>query len=150
MASNLIISTLGPNWSIVTAFVFIGLDLTSRDALHEVWKKFRIIKMGALIVAGSAISYALNQVAGPIALASMVAFGVSAVLDYAVYSLLGRFKWFIKVNGSNLVGSAADSLIFPTMAFGGFLPLVTLGQFVAKVFGGFLWSLVLTKGRGGA
>jgi uncharacterized PurR-regulated membrane protein YhhQ (DUF165 family) len=48
------------------------------------------------------------------------------------------------VNGSNVVGAAADSLIFPALAFG--WPLlwsVVLGLFVAKVAGGFLWSLIL-------
>ena len=45
--------------------------------------------------------------------------------------------------GSNVFGALVDSLVFPTIAFGGFLPWITLGQFAAKVAGGFLWSLVL-------
>ena len=49
------------------------------------------------------------------------------------------------MNGSNIVGAAADSLIFPTLAFGAFLPWVVLGQFVAKVAGGALWALVLAR-----
>ncbi len=145
VASNLTISILGPEWSIVTAFVFIGLDLTSRDALHEVWKRFRILKMVVLIFSGSAISYALNKDAGSIALASMVAFGVSSILDFAVYSMFCKLNWFVKVNGSNVAGAAADSLIFPTLAFGGFMPMVTAGQFVAKVGGGLIWGLILSR-----
>ena len=146
VSANLIITVFGPAWSILTAAVFIGLDLTSRDRLHEVWKgRWMVAKMGALIAVGSGLSYALNQGAGQIALASFVAFAASATLDAIVYAILGRFGWFARSNGSNVVGSAADSLIFPTLAFGGFMPLVTLGQFVAKVVGGFVWSLILKR-----
>jgi hypothetical protein len=40
--------------------------------------------------------------------------------------------------------AAVDSIVFPTIAFGGFLPLITLGQFAAKVAGGAVWSIILT------
>ncbi len=36
-----------------------------------------------------------------------------------------------------------DSLVFPTIAFGGILWTITLGQFLAKVLGGYVWSLVI-------
>ena len=49
----------------------------------------------------------------------------------------------IRVNGSNVAGSAIDSIVFPTLAFGVFMLEIVLGQFVAKFLGGFLWSLVL-------
>jgi fructose-specific phosphotransferase system IIC component len=35
-------------------------------------------------------------------------------------------------------------LVFPTVAFGALLPGIVAGQFVAKVFGGFLWAVILT------
>ena len=41
--------------------------------------------------------------------------------------------------------AARDSIVFPTLAFGLFMPEIVLGQFVAKFVGGFLWSLVLQK-----
>ena len=40
-----------------------------------------------------------------------------------------------------------DSLVFPTLAFGGFLPLVTLGQFAVEGVGGAVWSVLLRKVR---
>ena len=49
----------------------------------------------------------------------------------------------IRANGSNVAGSAIASIVFPTLAFGVFMPEIVLGQFVAKFVGGFLWSLVL-------
>lgn len=146
VAANLLVVRFGPWVTIFNAFVLIGLDLTARDRLHDAWKGRRLWpKMFLLIAAGSAISYLLNRDAGQIALASMVAFGAAGVVDAIVYHLLGGYPRWMRVNGSNVPSAAVDSIIFPTLAFGGFLPLVTLGQFAAKVSGGFVWSLVLQK-----
>ena len=144
VAANLLVTLFGPAVAIVNAFLFIGLDLTTRDALHEAWQGRGLLpKMAILIAMGSLISWLLNRNAGPIALASFVAFAVSASLDAIVYGLLGRRDYLVRINGSNIVGAAADSLIFPALAFGGLLPWIVLGQFVAKVAGGALWSWVL-------
>ena len=146
VAANLSIAAFGPSMAIVNAFVFIALDLTTRDALHEAWAGRGLVwKMAALIAAGSLLSYALNAGAGRIALASFVAFAVSAGLDAAVYAALGGRGQLVKINGSNIVGAAADSLLFPALAFGAWLPWVVLGQFVAKVLGGALWAFVLAR-----
>lgn len=147
VAANLSIAHFGPEASLVNAFLFIGLDLTCRDRLHDLFDGHRVVGMGALIVAGSALSYALNADAGPIALASCAAFGLAAIADAAVYQLRRKAPWFQRANESNLAGSAVDSLVFPALAFPG--PLmwaIVFGQFTAKVAGGFVWSLVL-KGR---
>ena len=60
-----------------------------------------------------------------------------------VYAGLRKKHFMIRVNGSNVAGSAIDSIVFPTLAFGVFMLEIVLGQFVAKFLGGFLWSLVL-------
>lgn len=144
VVANLLVAAFGPAISIVNALLFIGFDLTTRDALHEAWQGRNLLwKMGALIATGSLLSYLLNAAAGPIALASLTAFGISAALDAVIYSLLGERRYLIKVNGSNVVSAAADSLIFPTLAFGVLLPWVVLGQFVAKVAGGAIWAWLL-------
>lgn len=135
---------LGKSATVLIAFLFIGLDLTSRDVLHEAWRGRALVwKMGALIVAGSALSWALNHGAGQIALASFVAFASAGVSDSVVYGLLGRRARLLRVNGSNVVSAAVDSLVFPTLAFGQLLPLVIAGQFAAKVLGGGVWSVLL-------
>ena len=36
--ANLSVAAFGPEMSIVNAFLFIGLDLSTRDALHERWQ----------------------------------------------------------------------------------------------------------------
>lgn len=149
ITANLLVAAFGPAISIWCAFLFIGLDLTSRDRLHEAWHGRGLAwKMAALIAAGSVLSWLLNRNAGPIALASFVAFAASATVDTASYHLLRRRTYLLKVNGSNVLSAAVDSLIFPALAFG--LPLlwvIVVGQFVAKVVGGFVWSVLLDRRR---
>ena len=144
--ANMLILWLGPQAAVITAFLFIGLDLSLRDKLHDQWHGKQLWwKMLALICGGSAISIVLNWDALPIAWASATAFLAAGVGDALVYAGLRKKRFMIRANGSNVVGSAIDSIVFPTLAFGVFMPEIVLGQFVAKFVGGFLWSLVLQK-----
>lgn len=143
VAANLTVAAFGPGVTILNAFWLIGLDLTLRDKLHDDWRGNLVPRMALLIAAGGLISYVLNASAGQIALASTVAFAVSASLDALAYHFLEPYRRLVRVNGSNVVGAAADSILFPTIAFGALLPAIVLGQFAAKVLGGLLWSLVL-------
>lgn len=150
VAANLTVAYFGAGVAIVNAFVFIALDLTSGDRLHEAWHGRGLAwKMALLILAGSGLSYALNMGAGPVALASLAAFGVAASLDRLCYQLLGQRSYLVKVNGSNLVSAAADSAIFLSVLAGlgglpwALVPALALGQFVAKVLGGALWAWLL-------
>ena len=119
--------------------MFIGLDLTLRDRLHNAWRGSHLLwKMAGLIAAGSLISWGLNADAGRIGVASFVAFAVAASFDAVVYHRTGS------ITKSNVAGAAADSVLFPTIAFGSLLPWVILGQFAAKVFGGEVWRHVFT------
>jgi queuosine precursor transporter len=146
--ANLSSAFFGPSASVVNAFLFIGLDLTARDKLHEAWCKRGLVwKMGLLIISGSFLSWLLNRNAGMIAVASCAAFACAALIDAVVYQLLHQRSYMIKVNGSNVFGALVDSLVFPTIAFGVFLPWVTLGQFVAKVTGGAIWAYFLEWNR---
>ena len=142
--ANLTVAQFGPSVTIVNAFLFIGLDLTARDRLHEAWRGDGLAwKMFLLIATGSALSWLLNRNAGSIALASMVAFGSAALVDAIVYQVLHGYPRWLKINGSNVPSALVDSIVFPTLAFGGFLWPITLGQFAAKVAGGFVWSVIL-------
>jgi hypothetical protein len=147
VAANLLVTRFGPSIAVLNAFLFIGLDLSARDNLHDAWHGRGLVpRMAALIGAGSVLSYALNRNAGQIALASFVAFALAASADTLAYHLLGERARLIKVNGSNVVSAAVDSFAFPALAFG--FPLlfgVMAGQFLAKVGGGFLWSLLLAR-----
>lgn len=141
--ANLSVALFGPGMTIVNAFLFIGLDLTARDRLHDAWRGNKLLpKMAALIAAGSILSYLLNRDAGQIALASFVAFAAAAAVDAVTYQALIRYPRWLRINGSNVPSALVDSLVFPTLAFGSFLPGIVAGQFAAKVLGGFLWSLL--------
>lgn len=132
---------------IVNAFLFIGLDLSSRDKLHDAWGKNHLwLKMALLIGAGGFLSWVMNRDAGQIALASTMAFVFSGTADALVYHWLKRKVYLLRVNGSNVVGAFVDSIAFPTLAFG-WPPMwgIVAGQFIAKVFGGFIWSLILKR-----
>lgn len=148
VAANLTVAWLGPWVTPLTAFAFIGLDLVARDGLHDRWAGPGLWwRMLGLIAAGSALSWALSGAAGRIALASLVAFAGAGVVDAVGYHLLRRRARLVRMNGSNVPAAFVDSLLFPSLAFGAWLPLVVLGQFAAKVGGGFVWSLVLRKVR---
>lgn len=147
IAANLLVAQFGPSITILNAFVFIALDLTTRDALHEQWDGKHLWRnMALLISAGSLLSALLNVNAMPIAIASFVAFAGAGIADTLVYQALGERSRLVRMNGSNLVSAAVDSLIFPILAFG-FPPLwgIVAGQFTAKVLGGVVWSWVLTR-----
>lgn len=143
--ANITTAIWGAGVSIANAFLLIGLDLTSRDFLHEFWKVGKWWRLSLLIGAGSIISWLLNRNAGQVAIASFVAFSSAAIVDTLIYHTLRKKNYLVKINGSNAPSALIDSVVFPTIAFGGLMPWVTLGQFVAKVGGGFLWSLVLRK-----
>lgn len=143
VAANLFVAAFGPGVAVINAFLFIGLDLTARDRLHDAWRGRRLwARMALLIAAGGAISYLLNRDAAQIAIASTVAFVVASALDALTYAALGNRSRLLRVNGSNVVGAAADSVVFPLLAGFGLGPL-SIALFAAKVAGGFVWSLIL-------
>ena len=148
VVANLLVAWLGPWFSIVNAFVLIGLDLSIRDKLHESWKNDKLaIKMGALILVSSLVSYLLNPATGMIAVASLLAFALSMAADTITYHFLHNRSWFVKSNGSNVAGAAVDSLVFPTIAFGGLMMDIVLMQFLAKVLGGLVWTYFIKRIR---
>lgn len=144
VGANALVATYGPAVSVLNAFVFIAFDLALRDALHERWEGNGLRwRMAGLIAAGGALSYLLNQNAGPIALASFLAFSTAAAADSLVYTRLRQRPYLQRANGSNAAGAVLDSVVFSLVAFG-WPPLwpVLLGQIIAKLAGGALWSLV--------
>lgn len=137
--ANLSIATFGPWVSPINAFLFIGLDLTLRDWLHE---KLSATQMFGLIAFSGALTYTLNPSAGMIAIASAVSFTAAAVVDWTVFTKI-KGLWVVKANGSNIASAAVDSLVFPTLAFGVLMPSIIAMQFAAKVLGGAVWSALL-------
>lgn len=142
VVANLLVWWLGPWSSPFIAFCLIGLDLTLRDVMHDRLTRWQML---AVVLAGGVITWGLNPSAAKIAIASATAFTVSACADWLAYTLLRSKPWLVRSNGSNAVGAAVDSVIFPTLAFGGFLPHIVAMQFAAKVGGGAMWSWLLRR-----
>lgn len=146
VAANLLVAWLGVWFSLVNAFVLIGLDLSLRDKMHDLWEGDKLpIKMGGLIATASIVSYAINPATGMIAFASLAAFCLSMVADSLAYQYLKGKDWMVRVNGSNVAGSAVDSVVFPTIAFGGLMLEIVALQLIAKVGGGYIWSRIFKR-----
>jgi uncharacterized PurR-regulated membrane protein YhhQ (DUF165 family) len=141
VAANMIIGAFGPMATGIVAFFLIGFDLTLRDWLQL---RLRTWQMFLLIGGSGCITYLLDRAAGDIAVASAASFALAGMADWFVFSRL-RGSWLRRANLSNIAGSAVDSLVFPTLAFGSLMPLVVLMQFGAKLAGGALWSMVFNK-----
>ena len=139
--ANLLVATFGPSISPINAFFFIGLDLTLRDWLHV---RLKTWQMGGLIVGTGALTYLLNPAAGMIAVASAVSFLMAALVDWAVF-VKTTGSWIKRANLSNTAGSAVDSVLFPTIAFGVLMTVIVVLQFLAKVAGGAFWSFIFQK-----
>ena len=151
VAANLTLAEWGaahPEVALYNAFLFIGFDLTCRDALHDLWRRNLLRNMGLLILAGSGLSYLLGQwlgsgpFVGRIALASCIAFGAAAIADSVVYHFLRNRYWYERVNQSNIAGAAVDSFVFIAIWPFGFDFALAFSLFAAKVAGGVVWSFV--------
>lgn len=144
--ANTVVAYFGPVSTPIVAFVLIGLDLTLRDRLHDQWQGRQLWpRLLALIASAGLLSYVLNPTSGPIAIASVLAFSAASLADAVAYQLLAGRSWAVRVNGSNVVGAAVDSLIFPLIAFGAAMPSIVFAQWIAKVVGGMVWALLIAR-----
>ncbi len=148
VAANLIVTAHGPWITPYVAFALIGLDLTTRDALHDKFSGTqRWLALGALIAAGGLLSYLLNADAAKIATASVIAFVAAGIVDTLVYQALRHADRDTRVNASNVAAAAVDSVLFLYIAFD-VVNGITWVQFVAKVAGGAVWLLIFKAQRG--
>ncbi len=142
IVANASIAYFGPWVSPINSFFLIGLDLALRDWLHVRLTRWQ---MAALIVVSGLLTWALNAAPAQIAMASAVSFMAAACVDWAVFGALWRRPWLVRANGSNVASGLVDSLLFPTLAFGVFMPHIVLMQFAAKVSGGAIWAWLLRR-----
>lgn len=126
-AATLISSVVAANWA-TSRFGFVpvgfgqlatagtyaaGIALAARDAIQDAIGRQWML---TCLTAAAALSYVLAD--ARIALASAVAFAVSELLDFAVYSPirqrghLGDRRWAVAVIASGVVGAVADTVIF--------------------------------------
>lgn len=149
VAANLLAARFGPGVAVLNAFLFIGLDLSTRDQLHARWQgRWLWPRMLLLIASGGLLAFLLGG-SGQVALASCIAFVAASSVDALIYRALRRHTRLFQINGSNLAGAIVDSLLFPLLAFGWPLSwVIVLGHVLAKVAGGAIWALLLLRHRG--
>ncbi len=118
------------------ATLFAGASLTARDLLHDA---LGVCGVAAVILAGAGLS---AVVASPqIAVASVVAFTTSEIVDAAIYTRLRHRSWLSAVAVSNAVGLVVDSVLFVPLAFG--TAAAVPGQIVGKTVATILTLAVL-------
>lgn len=105
---------------------FAGWGFTNRDWLQRVWSKSAVI---VAILCGAVLSAVFSP---GLALASVTAFLLSELLDFAVYTPLQSRNWLLAVALSNTIGAAVDSIVFLWLAFGSLD--FFLGQFIGKSY----------------
>lgn len=140
-AANLSAATFGIWIMPFNAFFLIGLELVLRDILHHRLTKTQMVLV--VLVAG-VLSLFININSRNIAIASFLAVVASCFVDYVVYSKMSG-SWIKRSNASNIASGFTDSLIFPIVAFGTFIPSVFLLQWAAKFFGGAVWIKIFSK-----
>lgn len=130
-AANWAIQRFGPvsvgfGYMAPAGVYFAGLAFTLRDITHDTLGRVWVL---AAILVGAALSALVST---EFALASGVAFLVSELADFAIYSPLRERNWLGAVAASNVVGLVADSVLFLWIAFGS-LNFLT-GQIIGKVW----------------
>ena len=94
--------------------------------------------MGGIIV-GAILSYLL---ANPfIAIASILAFGVSELIDFGAYTYVRKYGRALAIAVSGLVGAIVDSIVFLYVAFGSLAYIE--GQIVGKLIISLLAALAI-------
>ena len=100
--------------------------------------------MAMMIVGTGLVSYVINPASGMIAIASCVAFVLASLTDWFVFNTVSG-NWLKRNFFGNSAGALIDSVVFPTIAFGGLMPTIVVAQFAAKVAGGALWGYLIKK-----
>lgn len=110
----------------------IGLALVLRDAVQMTagWRW----GLGAIGV-GAVVAWFVAPPA--LVIASVAAFVLSELADFAVYTPLARKRLFAALLASGVVGAAIDSAVFLTIAFGSvaLMPGLVLGKMWAVLAG---------------
>ena len=104
---------VAPGLDAPSGVLMIGLALVLRDLVQRRLGKLWVI--GA-IIAGAALSGLVAPAA--LVVASVVAFLLSELADFAVYTPLQRNRFITAVIASSAVGLVVDSMLFLYLAFG--------------------------------
>lgn len=103
---------VGFGYTAPSGVIIIGLALFLRDIVQDAIGKRKTI---GLITAGIVISYFVNS---NVATASAIAFALSELIDFTIYTTIRSRSKPLAVLASGTAGGIIDSLIFLRIAFG--------------------------------
>lgn len=139
--ANLTIIHIGPYSIPFVSFFMIGLDFVLRDLLNN---RLTNAKMFILILFSGVITFIINRDAQDVAIASSISFTLASLCDWSIFNIeLG--SWEQRSIRSNMMAALVDSILFPTILFGGFIIGVTFLQVIMKILGGFFWLWVFKR-----
>lgn len=118
---------------------FIGPALVMRDLVQ--WSVGKAASLAALAT-GAAVSYGIAD--AHIATASTVAFAISELCDFALFTWIAP-RWTRAVAAGGIAGAVLDSAVFLWLAFGSlqFMP----GQVLGKAYGVALAGFIIAARR---
>jgi len=118
---------VAPGLTAPSGVIMIGIALVLRDLVQ---RRLGVGVAAFAIAAGAALSALVAPPA--LVVASAVAFLVSELADFAVYTPLARRRLVAAVVASSMAGLVVDSIVFLWLAFGSLDFL--LGQIVGKAW----------------
>ena len=130
---------VGFGYDAPSGVLLIGLALALRDYVQEkAGRNPTLIAIGI----GIGLSYIVNPA---VATASAVAFGISEIIDFAIYSRIRRHNKPAAIATSGFIGGIIDSLIFLKIAFGS--TMFWQGQVIGKTIVAVLAALAFKAYR---
>ena len=115
---------VGFGYQAPSGVLLIGVALALRDYVQE--KAGRNLTLAAIAV-GIGLSYIVNPA---VATASAVAFAISELIDFAIYTKIRRRNKPAAIAASGIIGGAIDSFLFLQIAFGS--TMFWQGQVIGK------------------
>lgn len=144
--ANYVVIWYGASGLIFTALFLVPFDFVMRCVFHETMKGIKLfIFLTLLISSASLITYLINENSTNIAIGSAIGFAFAQLLSGVFYQICIKKSFFVKVNGSDLIGIITDSIIFQLIAFSSINMSVTISQILLKLIGGLFWYWVFFK-----
>lgn len=126
-----------------TGVLMIGAALVLRDYVQ---RRYGVKASLACILVGAGLSAFIAPPA--LVIASALAFLLSELADFAIYTPLAQRRFLTAVVASSLAGSVVDSALFLWLAFGSLDHLT--GQIIGKMYAAIAvvsWTLLARKKR---
>lgn len=139
--ANLAVVTFGVWITPFNALVIIGAEIVIRDRIQY---KYGFAYSIFSCLAAGVVTVLITPSSLKIAIASVASIVIAGIVAGIAFKLR-EGSFYKKSFSANIFAAAADSLVFPLVAFGAFMPYVTMAQFCAKTLGASIILLIMRK-----